>query len=90
MPCVLILLHMVYTFMASAPQIVLGTIAAKCPGMPFARSALMNLESAYNLFEVVKETDRAVKILVRDFAVDVSILRTNREPYIARVTEIEE
>jgi len=43
--------------------IVLGSIAAKCPGMPFARSALMNLDSAYNLFEVVSETDRAVKVV---------------------------
>ncbi|EKM50386.1 uncharacterized protein PHACADRAFT_263665 [Phanerochaete carnosa HHB-10118-sp] len=43
--------------------IVLGSIAAKCPTMPFARSALMNLDSAYNLFEVVKENDRAAKVL---------------------------
>ncbi|KIP05474.1 hypothetical protein PHLGIDRAFT_108161 [Phlebiopsis gigantea 11061_1 CR5-6] len=43
--------------------IVLGSIAAKCPGMPFARSALMNLDSAYNLFEMVKETNRAGRVL---------------------------
>ena len=33
--------------------------------MPFARSALLNLDSAYNLFESVKENDRAAKVLVR-------------------------
>ncbi|KAI0091797.1 hypothetical protein BDY19DRAFT_885596 [Irpex rosettiformis] len=43
--------------------IVLGSIAAKCPGMPFARSALMNLDSAYSLFDVVRENDRATKVL---------------------------
>ena len=48
-------------------QIVLGSIAAKCPGLPFARSALMNLDSALQLFEVVTENDRAAKVLVRTF-----------------------
>ena len=45
-------------------QIVLGSIAAKCPGLPFARSALMNLDSACQLFEAVRETDRAAKVVV--------------------------
>ncbi|KAI0343138.1 hypothetical protein BDW22DRAFT_1329008 [Trametopsis cervina] len=43
--------------------IVLGSIAAKCPGMPFAHSALMTLDSAYGLFQAVRETDRAAKVL---------------------------
>ncbi|PSR73782.1 hypothetical protein PHLCEN_2v10352 [Hermanssonia centrifuga] len=43
--------------------IVLGSIAAKSPGLPFARSALVNLDSACNLFEVVRENDRAAKVL---------------------------
>lgn len=32
--------------------------------MPLARSALSNLEAAYELFAVVKENDRAKKVLV--------------------------
>jgi hypothetical protein len=48
-------------------QIVLGSIAAKCPGMPFARSALITLETAYHLFDMVRESDRAIKVLVCAF-----------------------
>lgn len=44
-------------------SIVLGSIAAKCPTMPLARSALLNLDSVCQLFEAVKENDRAAKVL---------------------------
>ena len=58
------------TDLSIGSQIVLGSIAAKCPGMPFARSALANLQVAYDLFAVVRENDRAIKVLVRDLRSD--------------------
>lgn len=48
-------------------QIVLGSIATKCPTMALAPSALSNLDSAVNLFNDVSNNNnaRAAKVLVR-------------------------
>jgi hypothetical protein len=48
----------------SSLQIVLGSIAIKCPGIPLSRSAYSNLEYAYKLFESVSHHNRAMKVLV--------------------------
>ncbi len=47
-------------------QIVLGSIATKCPSMALAPSALSNLDSALNLFNDVSTAGnaRAAKVLV--------------------------
>ncbi|TDL23723.1 hypothetical protein BD410DRAFT_786992 [Rickenella mellea] len=43
--------------------IVLGSIPTRCPTMGLARSALQNLDCAYELFTKVGETSRAAKVL---------------------------
>lgn len=45
-------------------KVVLGTIVTRCPSMSLAPSALVQLDSACELFEKVADTFRATKVLV--------------------------
>ncbi len=46
------------------PQVVLGSIVTRCPSMSLAPSALVQLDSACELFSKVAKTFRAEKVLV--------------------------
>ena len=69
-------------------QIVLGSIATKCPGMALAPSALSNLDSALSLFNDVSGNARAAKVLVSGPSLIIHHVRCLNVP-IACTTEAE-